>query len=115
MILLNFLISVIGDTYGEIMGRKVVNSYTYKNQLNIDFLRIRHVFKEPQELNCMIFIADKEKRQLDDNSLEKIRDDVITHIDDSNKKIHSRIDSLEEKMGEMMNGINEKIDKLIQQ
>ena len=84
VIVLNFLISVIENTYADIMDKKVSNSYIYKNELNIEYLKIRDLFKTLEPISCMIIISDKEKRVERDTSFKDFKDEVMYHINTTN-------------------------------
>lgn len=84
VIVLNFLISVIGNTYADVMDKKVSNSYIYKNELNIEYLKIRDLFKTLEPISCMIIISDKEKRVERDTSFKDFKDEVMYHINTTN-------------------------------
>jgi len=58
--MLNFLISVISDTYARVQERSKMHQYRYKNALNIEYLHIRDRFFDSKHITCVIIVTDQE-------------------------------------------------------
>ena len=74
--MLNFLISVINDTYVKVMARAKMYTYRYRNELNIEFLELRDNIMTPLHINCMLLINSNTSYQNDANLLEDIKSDM---------------------------------------
>ena len=61
--MLNYLISVMSDTYVRVTNRSKMHTYRYRNQLNIEYLSIRDNFIEPMKVNCMFLVTAKDDYQ----------------------------------------------------
>jgi membrane-anchored glycerophosphoryl diester phosphodiesterase (GDPDase) len=74
IIMLNFLIAVISDTYSRETERLTMHTYQFRNQLNLEFLTIRDTFFKPKDFHCVLYITDKETYRADNMELDRSPD-----------------------------------------
>ena len=75
IVMLNFLIAVISETYSRETERLKMHTYQFRNQLNLEFLTIRDTFLSLDNITCVIYITDKETYRVkyeEEDSSEKI-------------------------------------------
>ena len=63
VIMLNFLIAVISDTYTREQQLEKMHTYAYRNALNIEYLQIRKFFYKLRSFTCVLYITDQEAYQ----------------------------------------------------
>ena len=80
VIMLNFLISVINDTYVKVMSRAKMYTYRYRNELNIEFLELRDHIMTPFKINCMLLINSNTLYQNEADQLEDIKFEITQII-----------------------------------
>jgi hypothetical protein len=75
--MLNFLISVISDTYRRVTERNKMHTYRYRNQLNIEYLGIRDRFLKPMKINCLLLVTNHDDYQMEEDNFSEIKDQII--------------------------------------
>lgn len=64
IVLLNFIIAVISETYERVIGDKVIYIYRDKAQLNLEYFQILHHFKvlrsNLQSIKYMVFTISRD-------------------------------------------------------
>ena len=82
VIMLNFLISVISDTYQNIMQHSQMYTYRYRNELNVEYLLMKDLFFASQDVEIIIVVTDKELYQTKEDDLENIQNHIVETIKD---------------------------------
>jgi len=83
VIMLNFLIAVISDTYNKEQGRAKYHTYLYRNELNIEYLKMRGLFFPSNTVNCVLYVTDKERYEMETPEYDGFFDEVIATVKDS--------------------------------
>jgi len=98
IILLNFLIAVISQTYEKVAGSKV--SYTYKDkaEMNAECSTILKFVYQQGEVKMIVFSYDKSIWAADDRSWGGIVDSVKRIVGASSNAIANKITSMEENL-----------------
>jgi hypothetical protein len=104
--MLNFLISVIGETYTRITERSKMHTYRYRNQLNIEYLRIRDKFRTPLKVSCMLLVTDNDKYQFEHSEYKDMKEEIVEIIHQSRQETKEQIDAMGSRL--------EKVDTNIQ-
>jgi hypothetical protein len=91
VIMLNFLISVISDTYVRVTERNKMHTYRYRNQLNIEYLSIRDKFRTPMKVNCMLMVTNNDEYQLEEDNFSEIKDQIIEVVEETHKETKESI------------------------
>ena len=106
VIMLNFLISVIGDTYKKVTDRSKMHTYRYKNQLNLEYLSIRDRFRTPLKIDCLILVTADDAYKCDDETPEineKIVEtkEQIQQMDNRLQKVESNVDDIKKNVDDI--------------
>lgn len=94
--MLNFLISVISDTYCAITDKRVMYTYIYRNELNVEYLKVKDRFIGMQGIQCMLFVCSKETYQFDDDDSDS--DEIKDSISELNQKVDKILEVLSQKV-----------------
>ena len=97
VIMLNFLISVMGDTYRRVTDRSKMHTYRFRNELNLEYLSIRDRFMPPLKIECLILVTANDKYQCDDLTSE-IKDQILEtsdKIQEMDSKMDARLQKVE--------------------
>mmetsp|Transcript_34655 Transcript_34655/g.53026 ORF Transcript_34655/g.53026 Transcript_34655/m.53026 type:complete len:238 (+) Transcript_34655:5493-6206(+) len=62
IILLNFLIAVISQTYEKVISRLDTFTYMHKAELNSEFFQVMHVLRKAEEYNILLFKVEKQHK-----------------------------------------------------
>ena len=57
VIMLNFLIAVINDTYVKESSVSKMHKYKHRNELNLEYLQIRDCFFKSKIITCDLFVT----------------------------------------------------------
>lgn len=74
VILLNFLIAIISQSYDRVISNKLVNLYNHKSDLNIERLLFHHYFTQKKlslmefDLTCIVSCHDHDLSRYDEIS-----------------------------------------------
>lgn len=110
VIMLNFLISVITDTYTSVTERRVMHSYRFRNELNIEYLKLKDRFlwmlSNPTVNHCMLLVTsnDDYNTTLDDDD---VKSDIINSISNSKKETQSKISNLNDRMSDLETAVED--------
>jgi len=77
VIMLNFLISVISDTYVKITELSKMHTYRYRSQLNIEFLSIRDKFRKPLKVSCILLVTSNDKYQIEESDYSDMKEEIV--------------------------------------
>lgn len=72
VILLNFLIAIISQSYDRVISNKLVNLYNHKSDLNIERLLFQHYFTQKKlslmefDLTCIVSCHDQDLSRYDE-------------------------------------------------
>jgi hypothetical protein len=92
VIMLNFLIAVINDTYVEEQNVEKMRTYQYRNELNIEYLLIRNFFLKAKTITCVLYATDKELYKVDSQEMEDFSDEIKKTIEKSNEETREKVD-----------------------
>ena len=102
VVMLNFLISVISDTYAGVQERSKMHLYRYRSQLNIEFLEIRDLFFAPKQISCLINVTSNETYNVEPEQIEEFQVEVDKIIRNNHSETKERIDKMEENITQKM-------------
>ena len=73
IILLNFLIAIISQSYEMVMANQVMSTYLHRCQLNKDCLLVLDFFKQLKELNFFIIATLQEEKGIKEDILNEMK------------------------------------------
>ena len=60
ILLLNFLIAVISQTYERVSSQRIIYTYTYKAEKNFDYYQIIDLFKKRRGIKYLVFVSSSD-------------------------------------------------------
>lgn len=112
IIAINFLISVIGHTYFTVLDRKVMHSYKYKNELNLEYLKTSSTWssRKDKEIDAMILISDVSRSVQASSAMTDIQDGIIDNTRFAIQQVERR---LAKKMDNELSGIKSMLNDVL--
>ena len=109
ILMLNMLISILGDSFDEFQSKAVVYNYTEMTQVIIEVEQIKYCFS-PSDSHSYLHIALPAYRNIDDTWTGRVQD-FRRHLSQVSKAIESSNESLQIKFQEISSSIQTSSDK----
>lgn len=111
IILLNFLIAIVSNSYEDVMKQQVVNKYKHRAELNCQCQRVLHTFKLDAQLDVFLITANctEEKQQTD---WDKFQNGIKQYVTEENTHLHKRIQECETRCRQDISEVNERLTRI---
>mmetsp|Transcript_3352 Transcript_3352/g.5063 ORF Transcript_3352/g.5063 Transcript_3352/m.5063 type:complete len:244 (-) Transcript_3352:104-835(-) len=105
IILLNFLIAVISQTYEKVISAQQTHNYLHKSQLNREYYELRSFFGWTSKIKALSFTNDSQFEGESDDEWKGLISAMKKHIDSS-------VSSLQSLIGKQGKLLDQKIEKI---
>jgi len=92
VIMLNFLIAVINDTYVKESTVSKMHTYQYRNELNTEYLLVRNFFLMPKTITCVLYVTDSELYRVHSHEMEEFSQEIRDTVEKSGLETREKVE-----------------------